>query len=184
MTAEFSKLPVDLPRPADDGAARHLHGLKVPEVSLPASDGSVVGLSTQPSRVVLYVFPMMGQPGVPLPNGWDAFPGARGCTVQSLTYSKSLGDLSALGLTVFGLSGQSVDELNEAKGRLGLKQELLSDQVGDAREALGLPTFEIEGKTYLRRLTLGISDGTIECVLYPVFPPGSDVDAIREWAGQ
>lgn len=183
MTGDFSKLPTDLPRPVDDGAARHLRGLKVPEVSLPASDGSAVRLSTQPGRVVLYVFPMMGQPGVPLPSGWDDFPGARGCTVQSLAYSKGLGDLSAHGFTVFGLSGQSVDELTEAKGRLGLKQELLSDQAGKAREALGLPTFEIDGKTFLRRLTLGISDGLIECVLYPVFPPGSDVDAIREWAG-
>jgi peroxiredoxin len=36
-------------------------------------------------------------------------------------------------------------------------------------KALRLPTFEVEGMTLLKRLTLVIDDGTITHVFYPVF---------------
>jgi len=29
-------------------------------------------------RTVLYLYPMTARPGVPLPDGWDLIPGARG----------------------------------------------------------------------------------------------------------
>ena len=35
-------LPKDLPVPQDDGAARHLTGMRLPDVALPATDGSTV----------------------------------------------------------------------------------------------------------------------------------------------
>jgi hypothetical protein len=37
-----------LPRPEDDGAARHLPGSRVPPVALPATDGSSVALGGLP----------------------------------------------------------------------------------------------------------------------------------------
>ncbi len=181
---DFSKLPPDLPVPVDDGAADHLRGMPVPSLVLPASDGSTVNLGELPGSVVLYAFPMMGRPGEALPEGWNETPGARGCTVQSLAYGKNLGDLAAIGLTVLGISVQPVEQLREAAGRLGLDQLLLSDSAGEARATLRLPTFEVEGRTYLRRLTLIVTDGAIAEVLYPVFPPGSDVEAVRSWAGR
>ncbi|BDP40122.1 hypothetical protein DAETH_00910 [Deinococcus aetherius] len=36
---------------------------------------------------------------------------------------------------------------------------------------LGLPTFEADGMTLLRRVTLILRDGVVEHVFYPVFPP-------------
>src|SRR5271165_7120009 len=71
-------LPADLPAPQDDGAARHLTGMKLPSLMLAATDGSRIDLSQSPGRTLLYIYPRTGRPGVPLPDGWDAIPGARG----------------------------------------------------------------------------------------------------------
>ena len=70
-------------------------------------------------------------------------------------------------MRVFGLSTQSPDDQREAAERLHLPYPLLSDP--DA--ALGLPTFEVEGVTLYRRLTLIVRDGIVEDAIYPVFPP-------------
>ena len=77
-------LPEDLPRPVDDGAADHLIGLPMPSLSLCATSGDLVDLSTLSGRAVVYAYPMTGLPGVELPSGWNDIPGARGCTPQTL----------------------------------------------------------------------------------------------------
>ena len=41
---------------------------------------------------------------------------------------------------------------------------------------LGLPTFEVDGITLLKRLTLFLRDGAIEGVIYPVFPPDRNAE--------
>lgn len=69
LTAQLTTLPADLPVPADDGAAAHLEGLLLPALRLPATDGSTVQLSTLPGLQVIYIYPMTGRPGVPLPEG-------------------------------------------------------------------------------------------------------------------
>ena len=38
-------LPSDIPAPQEDGRARHLTGLKLPNVALPATSGGAVNLS-------------------------------------------------------------------------------------------------------------------------------------------
>ena len=76
-------LPDGLPVPQDDGAARHLTGRRMPDIELPATDGSSINLSKLLGRTVLYIYPRTGEPGKPPPDGWDAVPGARGCTPQS-----------------------------------------------------------------------------------------------------
>jgi hypothetical protein len=43
-----------LPAPEDDGAARHLPGLRAPSIALAATDGSRVDLSSLAGRVVVY----------------------------------------------------------------------------------------------------------------------------------
>ena len=48
-------------------------------------------------------------------------------------------------------------------------------------EALNLPTFEVEGMTLIKRLTLVIHDGRIERVFYPVFLPGENAREVVEW---
>jgi peroxiredoxin len=53
---------------------------------------------------------------------------------------------------------------------------LLSDERLELTTALRLPTFEVEGMTLLKRLTLFLRDGAIESVIYPVFPPNRSAD--------
>ena len=39
MSTDYSQLPADLPVPEDDGAADHLAGMALPELSLPSTLG-------------------------------------------------------------------------------------------------------------------------------------------------
>lgn len=153
--------------------------MEFPPVGLPSSLGGEKVVD--PELSVVYVFPMMGRPGVDLPAGWDATPGARGCSVQSMAYARAFEAFSGLGAHVYGVSSQPLPELIEAAGRLGLPQELLSDSSGALRAALGLPEFEVGGVSYLRRVAMGVRGGRIEHVSYPIFPPGSEVPSVLAW---
>lgn len=185
MTHDPLSLPADLPRPVDDGAADHLPGLMLPSISLPSTHGGVVDLAARSrlGRLVVFSYPRTGQPGVEPPAGWDAIPGARGCTPQACGFRDLARDFAALEMTIFGLATQSTVYQQEAAARLQLPYALLSDEHRDFATALRLPTFEVDGLTLLRRMTLVVHEGRISHVLYPVFPPdrsASDVlDLLR-----
>ena len=175
------ELPADLPVPIDDGACDHLPGRRLPALTLPATDGSAVDLSALSGRSVVYVYPRTGRPDQPLPTGWDEIPGARGCTPQSCAYRDLAAELNALGARVFGLSSQDTAYQQEAVARLHLPFPLLSDEGLELATALSLPTFEVDGMTLIKRLTLIINDGAIETVFYPVFPPDADAANVAAW---
>jgi Redoxin len=121
---KLTELPQDLPIPVDDGACNHLLGIPLPSITLPSTQGECVDLSAIAGRIVVYCYPMTGQPGVSLPDGWDAIPGARGCTPQSCAFRDHYQELNELGASVFGLSTQSTDYQLETKTRLHLPFEL------------------------------------------------------------
>jgi peroxiredoxin len=175
------ELPNDLPVPEDDGAADHLHGMRLPLISLASTSGAVVDLTALPGRTVVYCYPMTGKPDRSLPAGWDEIPGARGCTPQSCSFRDHHAELRALGASVFGLSTQDTDYQSEATTRLHLPFALLSDSDLAFAGALDLPTFEVEGMVLLKRLTLIIDEGWIEKVFYPVFPPDRSAEEVVEW---
>ncbi|WP_234049919.1 MULTISPECIES: peroxiredoxin [unclassified Xanthobacter] len=169
---DFQTLPSDLPAPEDDGAAAHLPGLELPIIALAATDGRRVDLSSLSGRAVVYAYPRTGAPGTPSPDGWDAIPGARGCTPQSCAFRDHYDDLRAAGVEhVFGLSVQDTGYQTEAAERLGLPFPLLSDHQRAFAHAVRLPTFEVDGQVLLKRITLIIEEGAISHVFYPVFPP-------------
>ena len=58
---------------------------------------------------------------------------------------------------------------------------ILSDEHLELTRAMRLPTFAVGGMTLLKRLTLVISDGTIERVFYPVFPPDRNSGEVLAW---
>lgn len=175
-------LPGDLPAPADDGAADHLRGMRLPSVPLPSTDGGDVDLSALPGRTVVYAYPRTGVPGEdPLVPDWDSIPGARGCTPQSCGFRDHHGELAAAGSAVLGLSTQDTAYQREAVGRLRLPFALLSDADQRLTTALRLPTFVAAGETLLRRLTLLIEDGEVRHVWYPVFPPDSHAADVLDW---
>ncbi|MGH6770897.1 MAG: peroxiredoxin [Xanthobacteraceae bacterium] len=175
-------LPGDLPVPQDDGAARHLAGARLPPLALDATDGSRIDLSALRGRGVVYIYPRTGRPGQPLPDGWDAIPGARGCTPQSCSFRDHFAELKGLGVEhVFGLSTQDTDYQREAVDRLHLPFPILSDPELTLTRALDLPTFSVAGMTLLKRMVLVIDDGVIAKAFYPVFPPDRSAEDVAGW---
>lgn len=178
-------LPDDLPRPEDDGATSHLWDAPLPPFELPATDGSDVRLDRLAGRVVVYAFPRTGRPGEPhLVPDWDMIPGARGCTPESCAFRDHFAELRAAGAaSVLGLSTQDTGYQREAVDRLHLPFALLSDADLELTKAMRLPTFEAAGQTLLRRFTLVISEGRVEHVFYPVFPPDKHAEQVLAWLG-
>ena len=171
-----------IPAPEDDGQAVHLPGATWPSLSLPATDGKQIDLSTHQGLIVVYAYPMTGTPGTDLPDGWNEMPGARGCTPQSCAFRDHAEELEQIGVSaVFGLSTQSTADQSEAAARLQLPFSLLSDESLKLSHALRLPTFEVDGMTLIKRITLVIRDGVIVKVFYPVFPPDEDASDVIEF---
>ncbi|QYO68354.1 peroxiredoxin [Leptolyngbya sp. 7M] len=133
------------------------------------------------ANLVIYCYPMMGQPDILLPNGWNQIPGARGCTPQSCAFRDHYQEITDLGARVFGISTQSSESQKEAVKRLHLPFELLSDQDLSFARALDLPIFEIEENQFIKRLTLITNAGKIIKVFYPVFPPDRNADEVIDW---
>jgi len=180
----YNELPTDLPIPQDDGACNHLVGMTLPNVELRATDGAMVNLSHIAGRLVIYCYPMTGQPNVPLPEGWDQIPGARGCTPQSCAFRDHYQELQALGAKVFGLSVQSTDYQYEMATRLHLPFQVLSDEQYQFQQALSLPTFMAGGMNLLKRVTLIANQARIEAVHYPIFPSDSDASWVLDYLRQ
>jgi len=178
----FYNLPADLPVPKDDGAAKHLVGMPVPPVTLASTANRRVNLAQQArERTVIYCYPRTGAPGQPVPKGWDEIPGARGCTPESCGFRDRYQRLRVLHAQVFGLSTQTTTYQQEMVQRLHLPFEVLSDADFAFTKALRLPTFDFEGVTLLKRLTLILSQGKIEKVFYPVFPPDKAAEEVIAW---
>jgi len=175
-------LPPDIPVPQDDGAARHLTGMKLPDLALPATSGARVNLSKLSGRSVLYIYPRTGVPGVDLPTGWNDIPGARGCTPQSCSFRDHHAELKALGVAqLYGLSVQDTAYQQEAVNRLHLPFPLLSDETLTFTKALRLPTFSVDGMTLIKRMAWVIDGGVITHVFYPVFPPDQSAAKVIAW---
>ena len=183
MSADYTALPDELPEPQDDGAADHLTGMAMPPLTLPATDGSLISLDAPlPGRTVLYLYPMTGDPGRALPDGWNEIPGARGCTPESCGFRDHHVELARAGApNVFGLSSQSTEYQAELARRLALPFPILSDESFELARLLTLPTFETAGMRLYRRLTMIISDARIEHVFYPVFPPDRHAAEVLNW---
>lgn len=58
---------------------------------------------------------------------------------------------------------------------------MLSDAKRKLTTDLDLPTFTIEGGDYLKRVTLMVTDGRVEHVFYPIFPPDEHASEVLEW---
>lgn len=175
-------LPENLPMPQDDGAAVHLKGMRLPDIALSATDGSLVNLSKLRGRAVVYVYPRTGRPGQALPTGWDAIPGARGCTPQSCGFRDHFAELKGLGVTaLYGLSTQDSAYQREAVERLHLPFAILSDADLQLTRAMRLPTFSVDGMTLIKRMAWVIDDGVLTHAFYPVFPPDSSAAEVAGW---
>ncbi len=175
-----------IPAPEDDGAAQHLEGMAVPDVAVPATDGTQVSLAKLPDRIVVFAYPRTGVPGQPSPvSDWDMIPGARGCTPQTCAFRDLHKVMIGAGAArVFGLSTQDSAYQKEAAERLHLPFPLLSDEKLALSNALRLPLMQVADMTLIKRLALVIDDGTITKVFYPVFPPDRNAGDVLAWLEQ
>lgn len=181
---DYTTLPEGLPVPEDDGAADHLPGTKMPNLTMPTSEGGTVGLADLGSgRTVIYLYPLTGRPGVDLPEGWDAIPGARGCSTEACDFRDHFDDLRRAGAErVYGCSSQDPAYQAEVVDRLRLPFAMISDETLVLADALRLPTFAAPGHERLHaRLTLVIRDGVIEHAFYPIFPPNTHARQVLDW---
>jgi peroxiredoxin len=102
---------------------------------------------------VVYVYPRTGRPGQATPTGWDAIPGARGCTPQSCGFRDHFTELKRLRVAaLFGLSTQDSAYQREAAERLHLPFAILSDADLKLTRALELPRFSADGMTLIKRM--------------------------------
>ena len=143
-------LPADLPVPEDDGAAAHLTNMRIPPGKLLSTGVHMIDLGT---------------------IDWDAIPGARGCTPQTIGFRELDDAFVNLGASVFGLSTQDSTYQRELVKRLRLPFPILSDEHLTLTRALRLPSMEVAGLTLIKRIAWIARAGVIERVFYPVFPP-------------
>ena len=181
MSHDVYTLPPDLPVPVDDGAADHLLGTMLPQLTLESSQGPVSMRELSRERLVLYVYPRAGRPGRPSLPGWDEIPGARGCTPQSCAFRDHAAELAELGASVAGLSAQPLDDQVEFAERNHMPFPVIADPELRLGQALQLPTFDVEGVTLYRRITLVAEACAVAKVFYPVFPPDRNAEEVVAW---
>src|SRR5207247_10691742 len=111
---------------------------RVPPCAVPSTSvGSVTLDDAAGSLVVVCCYPRTGRPdAVALGStaGWNAIPGARGCTPQSCAYRDHYRELQELGAVLYGLSNQATDYMREAVTRLHLQFTMLRVPTGSFRE--------------------------------------------------
>jgi peroxiredoxin len=182
LTSTDTTFPSDLPVPQDDGACSHLNGTQLPSIPLSATSGDWLDISIYPGLTIVFCYPRTGAPGETITDDWNSIPGARGCTPQACSFRDEMANLRDLGVKhVFGLSTQDTAYQKEAKDRLHLPYDLLSDGDLQFANALRLPTFMWENKTLIKRCALAIEDAVIVKVWYPVFPPDSSAKEVAGW---
>jgi peroxiredoxin len=156
-------------------------GTALPRIALPATTGEEICLAEMPGRSVLIVYPWTGRPGHPNPPNWDDIEGAHGSTPELEGFRDLSPDFAALKVGLFGLSGQATDWQREMALRLRLPFPILSDAEGRLARAVALPSFATGGESYLKRLTLILSSGTIEAICYPVPDPAAHAAKVLRW---
>lgn len=144
-------------------------------IDLASTSGTTVDLFTLSLRqpIMLFLYPSTSSPLRTTPASWSTIPGATGCTPHLTAVNAHLRTLLAKqpDLQIFGLSTQPHAEQLEAKTRLGLGFDLLSDEEGALRQALDVPSFECEGRWHFKRMTLLLNGGQVTRVDYPVKVP-------------
>jgi peroxiredoxin len=168
--------------------ARSLSGRSTPEISLPATSGSVNLRELCAGRATLFVYPATGVPGRdptidPAP-GWDGIPGAGGCTPQCLGFKSAYSTFAELGIRVAGLSSQPLAEQQGFAQRHGLEYPLLCDAELQLAAALSLPTFAAGDRIFYKRLVLYFEENRIVRVIDELPLPGDSARLMLDLLNQ
>ena len=162
----------------DDGAYDHLRvGMAVPDVQLPATTGETLNVVASSAFTVIFLYPMTGIPGQPMPEGWLELPGAFGCTAESCAYRDLIEYFARLDVTVHGVSTQTTSEQREFAERERISYQLLSDSEHRLVDALELPLLRVGGPSRIRRATLIVDrKRVLREVMYPIPDPAANAE--------
>lgn len=156
----------------------------IPAMELPATNGTLRLAEFCAERAVIYVYPATGVPGRdpaidPAP-GWDDVPGTAGCTPQSLGFNVAYDEFARQGIRIAGVSTQPLAEQRDFARRHQLSFVLASDEGLALQLALSLPTFELAGRIFLKRLVLYVEQNRIERVLSNITAPADSAHQMLE----
>ena len=170
------------PRPKDDGKASHLLNKHLPAISLKNQQGNLLNLKRSDTfRLILYFYPMTGNPNKSLPQNWDQIPGATGCTSETCTFRDNYEELIKLNAIPIGISTQTVEDINEMTSRLRIQYDVLSDSSLKCVSELKLPTFSIKNRTFIKKITIIVEKNIIRKVFYPIFSINKHVKEVLRW---
>ena len=146
-------------------------GAKAPDFDLPRDGGGTLSLDDLSGKtVVLYFYPKDD---------------TSGCTKEAIAFTELLPEFEAAGVTVLGVSKDSVSKHDKFRDKHGLKVTLLSDDEGDVCERYGVwAEKSMYGKKYMgieRSTFLIDSTGTVREVWRKVKVPGH-AEAVLEAA--
>jgi len=155
---DYSKFP----KPQNDGKADHLLNKFLPDISLKNQQGNLLKIKRSDTfRLILYFYPMTGNPNQSLPKNWNQTPGAIGCTVQTCSFRDNYEELIKLNALPIGISTQTIDYIREMTDRLVIPFDVLSDFAirEGIKEYSDWPTIP---QVYLKGEFLGGSDILID----------------------
>ena len=166
ISMDYSKFP----KPQNDGKADHLLNKFLPDISLKNQQGNLLKIKRSDTfRLILYFYPMTGNPNESLPKNWNQTPGAIGCTVETCSFRDNYEELIKLNALPIGISTQTID------------YDILSDSENILLNSLKMPHFEIENKIYFKRSTLIVEKNIVKKVFYPIFPPNKHINEVLQW---
>ena len=152
-------------------------GMAVPDVQLPATTGETLNVVASSAFTVIFLYPMTGMPGQPMPEGWLELPGAFGCTAESCAYRDLIEYFARLDVTVHGVSTQTTSEQREFAERERISYQLLSDSQHRLVDALELPLLRVGGPSRIRRATLIVDrKRVLREVMYPIPDPAANAE--------
>ena len=169
-------------KPENGGDMDTLKNKNFPNISLPNQDGNLLNLHRLDTfRMVLYFYPMTGRPDRPLPDNWNNIPGAKGCTIQTCSFRDKYDEIISLNAVPIGISSQSVDDNKEMTSRLKVPYDVLSDEKLELCTELNIPTFLVDSKVFLKRITLIVEKNIIKKVFYPINDISKHIEEVLKW---
>ena len=166
----------------NEGVMDTLKNKNFPNISLPNQDGNLLNLyRIDTFRMVLYFYPMTGRPDRPLPDNWNNIPGAKGCTIQACLFRDNYDEIISLNAVPIGISSQSIDDNKEMTSRLKVPYDVLSDEKLELSNELNIPTFLVDSKIFLKRITLIVEKKIIKKVFYPINDINMHIDEVLKW---
>ena len=153
-----------------------------PDISLPNQDGNLLNLDRLDTfRMILYFYPMTGRPDRPLPKNWNNIPGAKGCTIETCSFRDKYDEIITLNAVPIGISTQDVDDNKEMTSRLKIPYDVLSDEKLKLSKVLNIPTFSVDTKIFIKRITLIVEKKIIKKVFYPINNINKHIEDVLKW---